>query len=91
MNPKEATHIRPYTEELMRLCTSKVEEFHLLGYDQVNVNDVWEFVCNKIPSDTPLHRVVDVILSIRIMDFMNYQTITTLKQAASEAPLMGKR
>ncbi|EPZ52778.1 post-transcriptional regulator [Alicyclobacillus acidoterrestris] len=79
MNPQEAPHIRPYITELMSLCATKVEEFRLLGYEEVNLDDVWRFVCAKLPNDAPIHRIVDFILSIRVMDFMNYQTIEAFR------------
>ncbi|WAH38432.1 post-transcriptional regulator [Alicyclobacillus dauci] len=83
MNPLEATHIRPHAKELMDLCATKVEEFRLLGYDQVKLEEVWEFVCAKLPSDTHLHQLVEFILSMRVMDFMNYQTISAYKGSLS--------
>lgn len=79
LNPLEATHIRPYAKELAGLCAAKVDEFRLLGYEQVRIEDVWAFVCAKLPSDIPLHQLVNYILSIRVMDFMNYQTIAAYK------------
>ncbi|MFD1676912.1 post-transcriptional regulator [Alicyclobacillus fodiniaquatilis] len=79
MNPQEATHIRPYAKELFGLCANKADEFRLLGYEHAKMEEIWAFVCAKVPSDTPLHAVVDFILSLRVMDFMNYQTIAAYK------------
>ncbi|MFB5190106.1 post-transcriptional regulator [Alicyclobacillus fastidiosus] len=79
MNPVEETQIRPYMKELLSLCATKVEEFRLLGYEEAKLEQVWSFVCAKLPADTPIHRMVDFILSIRVMDFMNYQTIEAYK------------
>jgi hypothetical protein len=79
VNPLEASHIQPHAQELVALCASKVEEFHLLGYEQVDINDLWAFVCQKVSSDMPLYQLVDFILSIRVMDFMNYKTISAYK------------
>ncbi|GMA59842.1 post-transcriptional regulator [Alicyclobacillus fastidiosus] len=79
MNPHEEAQIRPYLKELLSLCATKVEEFRLLGYEEANLEQVWSFVCAKLPKDAPIHQIVDFILCIRVMDFMNYQTIEAYK------------
>lgn len=79
MDPSSAMHIRPYSKELLDLCEGKVDEFRLLGYEEVKLDGVWSFVCTKMRADAPLHQWVDFILSIRVMDFMNYQTIAAYK------------
>lgn len=80
LNLLEAVHIKPHAEQLMELCQTKVEEFHLLGYELVKLEDVWAFVCAKVPMDIPLYKLVDFILSARVMDFMNYQTISSYQR-----------
>lgn len=79
MNPANAAHVRPYVRELLNLCSGKVDEFRLLGYEEVTLNEVWAFVCTKMKAEAPLYQWVDFILSIRITNFMNYQTMAAYK------------
>lgn len=79
MNPESAAHVRPYVRELLTLCAGKVDEFRLLGYEEVTMDEVWSFVCAKMKEDAPIYQWVDFILCIRVMDFMNYQTIEAYK------------
>jgi len=70
------------TDELLRsiedLCASKAEEFHLLGYDQVTREEIWECVQAKYAKTglPALHRLVNDILSLKPTDFMNWVTMS---------------
>ncbi|HTG70006.1 MAG TPA: post-transcriptional regulator [Candidatus Udaeobacter sp.] len=72
-------------EELSRmieeLCNSKAEEFHLIGYEHVTGQEVWECVSEKyIKTGQPeLHEIVNDILSLKVMKFMNFMTISAYK------------
>ncbi|MGG1635536.1 hypothetical protein BK120_28240 [Paenibacillus sp. FSL A5-0031] len=72
-------------EELNRmieeLCNSKAEEFHLIGYEHVTGQEVWECVSQKYnKSGQPeLHELVNDILSLKVMKFMNFMTISAYK------------
>lgn len=65
------------SEMIERLCESKADEFHLIGYDQVTGADVWECVSDKYhKKGTPsLHEVVNDILSLKVTQFMNFITL----------------
>lgn len=57
------------------LCTSKAQEFQLLGYDQVTGLDIWHCVSNKYKEIPPVHKLVNDILSLRTTKFMNWLMI----------------
>ncbi|WP_106768476.1 post-transcriptional regulator [Paenibacillus faecalis] len=63
------------------ICSSKVEEFRMIGYEYVTSDDIWDCVSSKyekqgIPS---LHKLVNDILSLKATSFMNYMTISAYK------------
>jgi len=59
-----------------------MEEFHLLGYDKITEDELWNFLkdkkWNKIDG-VKIHRLAEDILSVKVNDFMNYTTIETYK------------
>lgn len=72
-------------EELNRtieeLCCSKAEEFKLLGYEYVTGEDVWACVHAKYAKtgQPELHKLVNDILSLKAVQFMNYMTLSAYK------------
>ena len=63
-----------------RLCVSKAEEFHLLGYEQVTGQDIWDCVSDGYQNDYPrLHQLVNDILSLKVTKFMNWMTMSIYK------------
>ncbi len=65
-------------ETIERLCLSKAEEFHLIGYDQVTGADIWECVSDKYnkKGTPPLYEMVNDILSLKVTQFMNFITLS---------------
>lgn len=65
---------------------SKLEEFGILGYDSVTETDIWNYLMKKkwkkTKGDLKLFEVVQSILSLKIGEFMNYQTVEALKDVS---------
>ncbi|WP_375546927.1 post-transcriptional regulator [Paenibacillus sp.] len=63
------------------LCRSKAEEFRLVGYEHVTSKDIWRCISSKYGKEgmPPLHRLVNDILSLKVLTFMNYMTISAYK------------
>lgn len=63
------------------LCSSKADEFKLIGYEHISAEDVWECVNSKyIKSGTPaLHQMVNDILSLKVTKLMNHMTMNAYK------------
>ncbi|MED4530838.1 post-transcriptional regulator [Metabacillus fastidiosus] len=62
--------------------TSKLEEFRILGYEDMTEEKLWDFLKNKKWKKLDgvlIHEVVSDILSVKISDFMNYATIESYK------------
>lgn len=64
-----------------RLCSSKAEEFAMIGYEHVTGKDIWNCVSDKYhKSGIPaLHQVVNDILSLKVTQFMNWMTMNMYK------------
>ncbi|MDQ0214588.1 hypothetical protein J2S13_000984 [Oikeobacillus pervagus] len=62
---------------------SKAEELELLGYDQIEVDSLWEYLTKKkwkkYESDVRVYQLVSDILSIKPGDYMNYKTIEAFR------------
>ncbi|BFH61223.1 MULTISPECIES: post-transcriptional regulator [Paenibacillus] len=63
------------------LCQSKAEEFRLVGYEYVTSKDVWKCISSKYEKEgiPPLYKLVNDILSLKALTFMNYMTISAYK------------
>lgn len=63
------------------LCKSKAEEFQLIGYEHVTGEEVWQCVSEKYKKtgQPELHQLVNDILSLKAMGFMNFMTISAYK------------
>lgn len=63
------------------ICKSKADEFHLLGYEHVQPEEIWECVSDKYRGKLPaLHRIVGDIMSLKVTQFMNWMTLSIYKQ-----------
>ncbi|KKI92334.1 competence protein ComN [Bacillus sp. SA1-12] len=70
-------HVKP-------AIVSKLEEFVLLGYEDVSEEKLWAFLKNKKWKKSPelsVHEIVRDVLALKIGDFMNYATIESYKSA----------
>lgn len=63
-------------EKLKEVIESKVDEFHLLGYDSVTEEEIWECITSRYNNDwPPLHQMVNDIYTLKVTDFMNWLTL----------------
>lgn len=64
-------------EMIESLCISKAEEFRMLGYEHVTGQDIWNCVSGRYTEGkTPqLHEIVNDILSLKVVQFMNYMMV----------------
>nr|WP_072338143.1 MULTISPECIES: post-transcriptional regulator [unclassified Paenibacillus] len=65
------------------ICTSKAQEFHMLGYEYVTGSEVWECVSDKYRKQglPALHRIVNDILSLKVTSFMNWVAMSAYKDS----------
>lgn len=86
MSLLDEPQLRTHQTGILELCQVKIDEFALLGYGNVSFEDFWGYVSSKVKSGVQLHQLVEFILSTRITDYMNYQTISAYKAVDAQAP-----
>lgn len=69
-------------ELIQPVLSSKMEEFYMLGYEEVTENDLLSYLEMKKwkkEKELSLHQVVNDILSVKITQVMSYVTIESYK------------
>ena len=76
-----------FRSEMLLALESKQEEFQLLGYPEVKVDDIWMYLTKKkwkkTNPDVRAHEVFQGIMSVKVADYMNYATIEALREGES--------
>ena len=63
-------------EKLMLVLDSKRDEFHLLGYEGISTEDIWNCVTSKYKGEwPPLYKLVNDIFTLKVTDLMNWLTV----------------
>ncbi|WP_100371976.1 post-transcriptional regulator [Bacillus sp. FJAT-45037] len=73
----EKQQFESWKEDVMPAIVTKVEEFHFLGYGRVTTDEVWNCVMDRLRKQTEfmrLHAFVQVILTLKIQDYMTWLT-----------------
>ncbi|MCJ8006944.1 post-transcriptional regulator [Lederbergia wuyishanensis] len=72
-----------YFHMLTPALTSKSEEFTILGYGEVKIEDIWSFLTKKKwrkPKEgIRSYELVSDVLSMKVGEFMNYATVEAFK------------
>ncbi|WP_025028399.1 post-transcriptional regulator [Caldalkalibacillus mannanilyticus] len=67
-------------KKIFEVLQSKMEEFHMLGYDAVTTDDIWLCVTSKYKKEWPqLSKVVNDIYSLKPTMFMNWLTMQAMQ------------
>ncbi|WPP43585.1 post-transcriptional regulator [Paenibacillus hunanensis] len=71
------------TELIESLCQSKIEEFKLLGYEQITSEELWDCLNSKYSKQgmPRLYELVNDILSMKPNQLMHYLTMSSYKEA----------
>ena len=79
--------IDAYRQELTVVLQSKVEEFHMLGYDRVTEQEIWTCLKSKkwkqFPEEIKIHQLVNDVLTLSTSDYMTYLTMQAYKAPLS--------
>ncbi|UQZ76627.1 post-transcriptional regulator [Niallia circulans] len=74
-----------YRSQVKPVLNSKIEEFHLLGYETIKEDELWVFLTNKKwrkpAQDIRISELVQDILNVKVADYMNFATIEAYKTA----------
>jgi len=72
-----------YFHMLTPALTSKAEEFTVLGYGEIKIEDIWTFLTKKKwrkPKDgIRVYELVSDVLSFKVGEYMNYATVEAYK------------
>ncbi|WP_342046360.1 post-transcriptional regulator [Bacillus sp. OTU530] len=79
--------IDAYRQELNVVLQSKMEEFHMLGYDRVTEQEIWTCLKSKkwkqLPEEIKIHQLVNDVLTLSTSDYMTYLTMQAYKAPLS--------
>ena len=74
-----------YFHMLKPVLISKVEEFLVLGYEDVNKEDIWRYLTvkkwKKPKEGIRVYELVSDIMSIRVGDYMNFATVEAFRSS----------
>lgn len=71
-----------WKNDVMPALISKVEEFHMMGYNRATEEELWECVIAKLRKQKSLvqiHYLVSCILSLKATDYMTWLTVGAYK------------
>ncbi|MGN1401351.1 MAG: post-transcriptional regulator [Bacillus sp. (in: firmicutes)] len=84
MNEKEHA-FEVYREKLMPVLQNKCEEFALLGYKEVRIDNLWRYLVDKkwkkAGENGMLHELVNDVLAVKVGDYMHYSRMEAFKEA----------
>jgi hypothetical protein len=80
----ESIDARAYHSEIDALCRVKAEEFAAIGYERISPRDIRACAEWMTRSNQRLYALVETVLTMRIDQFMNYQTVNAYKGIFSE-------
>ncbi|MCM3568429.1 post-transcriptional regulator [Neobacillus mesonae] len=74
-----------FRSEVHPALVSKLEEFHVLGYDSVSENELWKFLTRKkwkkTKGDIHIYEIIEDVLAVKVSDFISFTTIESYKTA----------
>jgi len=80
---EEKQQFEVWKQDVTPALTSKIEEFHFLGYDKATEEELWECVLAKLKKEKQLvriHHLVNKILTLKATDYMTWLTVGAYKE-----------
>ncbi|MFT8319922.1 MAG: post-transcriptional regulator [Bacillus sp. (in: firmicutes)] len=72
-----------YRQKVQPALKSKLEEFHLLGYDTITEEELWGYLTKKkwkkASGSSRMFILVQDILNVKIGEYMNFATMEAYK------------
>lgn len=79
---EEKQQFEVWKDDVKPALISKMEEFHLIGYDRVTLEELWECVLAKLKKEKELvriHNLVRIILTLKATDYMTWLTVAAYR------------
>ena len=74
-----------FREKVQPVIESKLEEFHILGYERVTDKELWDYLTQKIwrkpKDDVHLYELVSDIFAVKVSDVVHFRTIAEMQTA----------
>jgi hypothetical protein len=71
-------------EQVMPALVCKKDEFHLLGYEEVTIEQLWDCLLHKkwkkLKEEKKLFEIVNDILTLSVSEYMTYMTVQSLQE-----------
>lgn len=75
---EEKQQFEVWKDDVRPALISKMEEFHLIGYDRATVEELWDCVLAKLKKEKEfvrIHNLVRIILTLKATDYMTWLTV----------------
>ena len=79
---KEIQNVNQWKTSVLPFLESKVEEFHLMGYNQATTEDIWNCLVEKVWKGEPelrIYKVVRDIMHLQSSIYLSYLTTKSLQ------------
>lgn len=79
----EKQQFEVWKEDMEPVLTSKVEEFHLLGYDKATKEEIWNCVTERLRKKKtyiPFYMFTDELLNLKASIYMTWLTVHSYKE-----------
>jgi len=81
---EEGKPVAHWKKSIYPVLTSKVEEFHMLGYSRAHEEDVWKCLEKKVwkgkQPNKRLHEIVQDVLHLNSGTYMSYLTVQAYQE-----------
>lgn len=75
---EEKQQFEVWKDDVRPALLSKMEEFHLIGYDRATLEELWQCVLAKLKKEKEfvrIHNLVRIILTLKATDYMTWLTV----------------
>jgi hypothetical protein len=83
-NKMKKIQMNALREQVMPALVCKKEEFQLLGYEQVTIDEIWDCLFykkwKKLKEEKKLFEIVNDILTLSVSEYMTYITVQSQQE-----------
>ena len=81
---KEIQNVNEWKPTILPFLESKVEEFHMMGYNQATMEDIWNCLVQKVWKGEPEKRIYQVVADIMHLKSSTYLSYLTTKSLEND-------
>lgn len=81
---KNAPHpFEQFREKVQPVLQSKLEEFRILGYEQISEGELWEYLLKKVwrqpKGEIHIYELVSEIFEVKVSDVVHFRTMVEMQ------------